>query len=471
MGRLSTTAGDGPWPHSFLPSLGPWLVELRATFRLALPLVLLQVGQMAIATTDVLMIGRLGADALAAATLGSSLYFAVWLFGMAIASAAAPLAAQALGAGDRRGVRRTVRQAIWAVLLVGGPCAAVLWFSGSILRGFGQDPVLAEVAQSYLRAMVWGLPASHVFVVLRCFVSVLGRPSPAMAAMLLSVLLNVLLDWLLIFGHLGAPALGLVGAGLASSAVNTVMCGGLLVVVLTRDPFRRHFVLARFWRPDWGRLRAVFALGLPTALAMLAETGLFSAAVMMMGWLGTLQVAAHAIAVQCAALTFMVPLGVSNAGTIRVGMAAGAGDRPGVRRAGYAALALGLSFMSLAGLLFALFPQTLVGAFLDLDEPGSAAVLALGVVFLGYAAAFQLFDGGQVIGLQILRGLGDSRMPMVIALFGYWCIGAPCAWVLAFHFQWGGRGIWVGLAAGLATVALLAVLRFSRRERLGLLGG
>jgi MATE family, multidrug efflux pump len=306
-------------------------------------------------------------------------------------------------------------------------------------------------------------------MLLRFFVAALGRPNAALIVMVLAVLLNAVLAWGLIFGRLGLPALGVVGAGLATSVANTFSFAALLGFVLVDRRLRRFYILGRFWRADWHRLRELLRVGLPIGFILVMEVGLFSAAVQLMGLLGTAEIAAHQIALQCASIAFMVPLGIGQAATVRVGLAAGQRDAAAVRRAGWVALGLGVAFMSSAALLMWLAPHALVGLFLDLDRSENTRVVALAVAFLGVAALFQIVDGVQTIALGALRGLKDTRVPAMLAAAGYWLVGFPTGALLAFRGGMGGIGVWWGLAIGLAVVAVLALQRFAWRERLGLL--
>lgn len=446
-----------------------WGAELRATLRLAAPLVLLQLGHVGIQTTDVLMIGRLGPEALAAASLATHWFILPWLFCLGILSAVPVLAAQALGARDRRGVRRSVRQGLWLAIALSLPAMLLLWNTPLILTLAGQEPALVEAASGYMRVLLWGFLPSMGFLVLRGFVSALSRPAPATLVMLLGVLLNVVLNYGLIFGNFGLPRLELVGAGIGSAIVHTAMFAGLLTFVLTDLRFRRYYLLARFGRADWPRFRALVRLGWPVGFVLLFEVGLFTTGTLMMGWVGPIALAANAIALQCANVTFMVPLGISQAASVRVGLAAGGRNAEGVKLAGWSAMALGVGFMSLSALAFWLFPETIIGLFLDLSEPRAQAVLALGVGFLAVAALFQILDGAQVIAGSLLRGLSDTRVPMVYTAIGYWAVGFTCSYLLAFVFDLGGIGIWIGWAAGLAASALLLIHRFASRDRLDLL--
>ena len=277
-----------------------------------------------------------------------------------------------------------------------------------------------------------------------------------------------MLGWALIFGHLGAPALGLDGAALASAFANLFVFLALAVVVAFAKPFKRYRIFGRWWRADWPRYRQVAAIGLPIAITLLLEVAVFAAAVFIMGLIGRNEIAAHAIALQIAAFTFMVPLGLAQAGTVRVGLAYGAGDRAAIAKAGWTALALGIGFMAVMALMLILFPRPLIGIFIDTANPGNATVVALAVQFMGIAALFQIVDGAQSVGAGVLRGLQDTRWPMIFAAFGYWVVGIGVGIALAFPFGLKGLGVWIGLASGLAVVAVLMVWRWSRREALGL---
>jgi len=446
-----------------------WLVELRATLRLAGPLVLMQLGQVGIHTTDVVMMGRLGPEALAAGSLAMHWFILPWLFCLGVLSGVPALAAQALGARDSRGVRRTVRQGLWLAIGLSLPAMLLLWQTPALLRLVGQDPGLADTAGDYARMALWGFLPSMGFVVLRGFVSALSRPVSAMVAMLGAVLLNALVNYGLIFGNFGLPRMEVAGAGLGSAIVQTAMFLGMLAYVQRERRLRRYYLLARFGRSDWPRMRALLRVGWPVGFILLFEVGLFTSGTFMMGWVGTAALAASAVAAQCTHVTFMVPLGVGQAASVRVGLAAGGRNPEGVRRAGWSALALGTAFMCLAALAFWLLPETLIGLFLDLSDSENAAVIALGIRFLAVAALFQVADGAQVIGTSVLRGLSDTRVPMVYSAVGYWVIGFTSAWLLTFPLGVGGVGIWIGWALGLSATAILLVRRFARRERLALL--
>jgi multidrug resistance protein, MATE family len=453
--------------------LSPWRAELRATLALAVPLVATQLAQIAILTTDVLMMGWIGPEALAAGALGANLFFVLGTFCNGILLAVAPMMAQAIGQKRRfmRDMRRSIRQGLWAMLALSVPSMVVIWHASDVLLLLGQDPGNSHAAGDYARALVWGFVPTLGFMLLRSFMAALERPRPALVVMLFTFVLNAVGAYVLMFGKLGFPAYGLVGAGVASTIANAFSFVAMLGIVLLDRRFRRFHILGHFWRADWRRFSEIFRIGLPIGTILLLETGLFSGALYLMGLIGTAELAAHQIAIQVAATSFMVPLGIGQAATVRVGLCAGAGDTDGVRRAGWTAQGLGIAFMAAMGLVMWSMPTALVGLFLDLDRAENAPVVALAVEFLAFAALFQVVDGAQTIAIGALRGLKDTRVPAILAGIGYWAIGFPVAVALAFGAGMGGAGIWAGLALGLAAVAAFQVWRFARRERLGLVPG
>lgn len=447
-----------------------WGAEARATLVLAWPLILTNLAQTLMTATDVVMMGWLGPDALAAGALGSNLYFATMIFGLGLTTATAPMIARELGRKGHsvRDVRRTVRQGMWTAVVVTVPIWIALWQSEAILLLLGQEPALAKAASDYVRALQWSLLPFFFFLVLRSFISALERPLWALAAGVIGVIVNAALAWVLIFGHLGLPKLGLVGAGYATTIADIVMFAMMAAVVVMNRKFRRYHLFGRFWRADWPRFRELWHLGLPIGATLVFEVAVFNGATFLMGLIGAAALAAHSIAMQLASLSFMVPLGLAQAATVRVGRAFGAHDKEGIRRAGWTAYVMGVGFMALTALAMVLAPRLLVGVFLDLDTPANAPVIELAVSFLMVAALFQVADGGQAVAAGMLRGLHDTRVPMIYAGVGYWCIGLLLGVVLAFWLGLAGFGLWIGLATGLTVVALLLLGRWLRRERLGL---
>lgn len=445
-----------------------WLSEARATVALAWPMILTNLGQTAMTTTDVALMGRLGPEVLAAGTLGTSLYFTPMIFGMGLIIATSPMIATALGRNRHsvRDVRRTVRQGMWLALFAVIPLWLLLWFgTETILLALGQQPELASIATGYVRALQWAALPFYWYIVLRSFVSALERPGWALAVVGITVLFNALAAWSLMFGRLGMPELGIVGAGVATTLASTMMFGGLALVVVVERRFRRYRLFGRFWRADWPRLFALLKLGLPIGAILVFEVSLFNAAAFLMGLIDAVSLAAHAIALQIASVSFMVPMGLGQAATIRVGLAYGAGDREGVNRAGWAAFALGVGFMGLMALVMVTVPRLLIGVFVDLGDPVNRLVIETAITFLAFAALFQVVDGAQAVASGMLRGLHDTAVPMLYAAIGYWGIGMPMSALLGFWFGLGGNGIWAGLCVGLLVVAVLLTARWIGRSR------
>lgn len=446
-----------------------WRREFRATLALAWPLILANLTQQAIQATDILLMGRLGAVQLAAATLALNLTFTFNLLLFGLVTASSPMMATALGQRSNavRDVRRTFRAGLWLIALSMPPYWLLLWHVGAFMRAFGISGELASQGEIFLRAYMWCAAPWLLFQLLRNFVAALERPRVVLWLSLGGIAINALLSWSLIFGHFGLPRLGLVGGGLGSTLTWLVLCGALIAVISFEAKFRRFHLFGHWWRFDAQRTMAMVRLGWPIGLTMALEMGVFALAAYFMGWLGAPAVAAHAIALQLAALTFMVPLGLGQAATVRVGLALGRGEEEGILRAGWAAWVMGVGFMGTMAILMWSFPRELVTLFLK-DVPANAAVIGLAISFLRVAAAFQLFDGAQVIGAGMLRGLHDTRWPLIFALVGYWVVGLGVALWLGFAADWKGVGIWIGLASGLAAVAVLMLIRWFLRDRIGL---
>lgn len=449
---------------------GAWRAEIRATLLLAYPLILTNLAQAVIHATDVILLGWVGPRTLAAGALGVNLFNACLIFGVGLVTAAAPMMARELGRFRHsvRDVRRTVRQAMWAAIVVCIPFWLLLWNAEAILLLLGQEPALAADASLFVRAVMWGLLPYLFFLILRSFISALEKPLWSLAVGGAAVLFNAVINYGLIFGAWGFPELGLRGAGIGSALSNFLMFIGLAIVVTRHRDFRRYRLFGRFWRPDRERFSEIWRLGLPIAVTLFMEISVFNAAVFLMGLISTAALAAHAIAIQIASLSFMVPLGLAQAVTVRVGLAYGRRDPVGIARAGWTSFALGEGFMAAMALVMLSFPHLLVYAFLDETDPRNAEVIGLAVSFLAVAALFQVVDGAQSIGAGMLRGLHDTTVPMIYAALGYWVIGLGVGVGLAFGLGWGGVGIWIGLASGLAVVAVLMVARWIRRDRLGL---
>jgi MATE family multidrug resistance protein len=442
-----------------------WLAEARALLTLGVPLAATQIAQMLILATDTAMLGHFSKDALAAAALGNTLFFLVWLLGCGLPMAVAPVIAHIQGeyADDelrgRRPVRAAVRMGLWSVALSLPVLMLPLYFTQGILIWLGEDAALAAGAARFMTGLAWVLPFALAFQVLRSFSTALSRTIPPLIVMGSAVLCNALGDYALIFGHFGLPRLGLLGAGLASACSNffcfIVMLGFCLLAPTLRD----YHILHRLFRPHWRTLGELFRLGLPMGVTMVFEVAFFNGATLAMGAFGTASIAAHQIAITIPSLTFMVPLGIGMAASVRVGMAMGAGDGVRARRAGLTAIGMAMGFMCGTALLLLFFPRAIAGIWLP-DTAANAQVLALAVTFLHVAAAFQLMDGVQVTAAFSLRGLKDARMPMWLAGASYWLAGAPMCALLGFGLGLKGLGVWLGLAFGLLVAAILLSGRF-----------
>jgi MATE family multidrug resistance protein len=439
-----------------------WIAEIGELMKLAGPLIFTQLAQMAIMTTDVLMLGHIGKTALAGAALGNTMFFFGWLIGTGPGAAVSPMIAHILGAtpNNRAGVRAVTRMGLWSVLIMSVPLIVLMFFTRPILMALGQSAELADAAARFVVPLSFGLPFTLGFQVLRNYSTALSKPNASLVVMLFSIGFNAIGDYALIFGHFGFPRLGLTGSGVASACSLAFSFFAMLVVIRMTPKLRRYRVFRRFHRPDWGKLVELYRLGMPIGMTMIFEAMLFNSATLIMGTFGTATVAAHQISLNVPSITFMVPLGVAMAATVRVGLAAGAGDREAVRRAGWSAIAIATSFMVLCALLIWNFPQQIAEFYFGADLKANADAIALTVVFLHVAAAFQIVDGMQVSAALSLRGLKDARAPMWIAGASYWLCGAPVGLWLAFGEHLKGLGVWIGLAFGLTVAAGLLTTRF-----------
>jgi len=440
---------------------GFWRAELGQTVRLALPMALTQLGQIVMMTTDLVLIGRLGDEALAAAALAHTVLFAAFTLGMGVVAAVAPLAAQAFGARQPRMVRRALRVGLWATAILGVPMTLLQFRGEDILVALGQNPHSAALAGRYLAGMAWAIIPAWAFIALRNFMGAVNRPEPALWITLAAIPANAALAWLLIYGALGVPGFDLFGAGLATALIDAGMCIAAIGITCTRRPFKKYRVLGRLWRPDWPLLAKLVVVGLPISGALLLEFGLFAAAALLMGRISTSAVAAHQIALQVAALLYMVPLGIAQAATVRVGQAAGRRDPVGTRRAGFVAIAVAAGFMAAMTLIVAATRRAIPELFLGANEPQSAATMELAATLLAFGASFFIWDGVQAATGGALRGLNDTRMPLLMAVLSYWIVGfVSCVW-FGFSMDLGAAGVWIGLSLGTAVYAALLVWRFN----------
>ena len=432
---------------------------------LAVPIVITQLAHISLGFVDTVMVGRLGPVSLAGVALGNTIFFNTLIFCMGILMAVGPMVSQAFGEGNDDAIGRSVRQGLWLSAVLGLVAFLVIYNGETLLRWLGQAEENVLNAGAYLRAIAWGIWPFLGLVALRSFAEAVSRPRAVTAIVISGVGVNIFLNWVLMFGKFGMPALGLVGTGWASTGVYTVNFLLLLFWVMKQKDFADYHIFSRLSRPDPQYFRELFRIGWPIGASMGIETSLFMLTVIMMGWIGTTELAAHQVAIQCAAFTFMVPLGIGMASSVRVGQAIGKRDREAARRAGFTGVFLSVGFMSTTALIFLLIPRGVVSLYLDLSSPENAAVIAVAVHLLFFAAIFQVVDGIQVTVMGALRGMKDTYQPMVLSVFSYWGVGLVSGWVLAFPLGMRESGLWIGLVAGLASAAVLLLYRFSRLSR------
>lgn len=445
-----------------------WRTHFTQTLSLSVPLVGIQLAQAAIGITDTLMVGRLGAAELAALALATAFFFTLFIVGLGLTQAVLPLAAEAQGAEDPIMLRRTIRMGFWVASGYTILAIAILFNTEAILLFAGQTPETVRFASGYIGIAKWALLPMLLFMNLRAFYTVLDCANIMFAINILGVLANIALNYMFIFGNWGAPELGVEGAAVATLGTAILTLAGMVLLSLYDKRMKDFEIYGRFWRVDTEILRRIIRLGFPIGMTLLAEVGLFAAATILVGRIGTLELAAHGIVMQLASLSFMVPLGLSNVATTRVALAYGRRNVEDLRRAAYATIILAVGFSGAAALVFLAVPTPLISIFLNAAREDTAAVVALAIPYLFLAALFQLVDGTQAVAAGALRGMQDTRMPMVIAIISYWIVGLGSGYVLAFPLGLGGVGVWTGLALGLAVAAVLLTARFVMRDRLGL---
>lgn len=427
---------------------------------LALPVVLTQVGLMLMGVVDTLMVGRVSAGALAGVALGNLYFMVATIAAIGTLMVLDPLVAQAVGAGDRRGAARAVQRGLVLAGALTLLLSILLLPVRPILLLLRQPPEIVDLAAPYVLVSILGLLPFLAFVVLRQSLQALGAVRSLVVVVVLGNGLNAALNWVFVYGHLGSAPLGTVGSAWATCTSRWALALGL--IVLSRATLRE--MLAP-WDPGslrLGPLWAMLRLGAPIGLQLLLELGAFAAIGLLMGVLGTQELAAHQIAITLASLTFMVPLGVGAAAAVRVGRAVGADDREGARAGSRAALVSGIGFMVASGLLFVAMPHTLASW-----STRDRRVLALAATLIPIAGVFQVFDGIQAVCAGVLRGLGDTRAPFVINLAGFWLAGFPVSVYLGFATPLRAAGLWWGFVAGLGAVALLLLARVRDRLRTG----
>lgn len=440
-------------PAEFRREFGPML-------RLAAPLALAELGWMAMGVVDTIMAGPLGAAAVGAGSLGAMLFYPVAICGTGMLLGMDTLVSQSHGAEDASDCRRTLANGVWLAILLSPVLAGIIWSLVPVARAAGVNPRVMIQFAPYLRALVWGVPPLLFYTAFRRYLQAVDIVRPVTFALVSANLVNFAGNWLLMYGHWGAPRMGLEGSGWSTSAARLYMAAVLGVTILRHERRSGRLLFRIPWRPDWPRIRRLAGLGLPAAGQIAFEGSMFGIVSLMAARLDEVSLAAHSIAINVISTTYMVPLGISSAAAVRVGQALGRKDRRGAAAAGWTALALSGAFMGTAGTVLWSVPGLLVRVYID-----DAAVIAAGTVLLRIAAVFQLFDGFQVTATGALRGLGDTRSPMLAHLAGYWAIGLPVAAVLCFPMGWGARGIWVGLSAALILIGSTLVVIWGRKSR------
>lgn len=432
--------------------------ELRSLLRLAVPVTVVQVGMMLMGVVDTIMVGRVSAAAIAAVALGSTYFFTVSIFGMGALLALDPIVAQAVGARDTLAITRGLQRAIVLALVLTAWTTLLMVPVETVLTALRQPAEVVPIAAGYVRASIAGVFAFFGFTVLRQTLQAMERLRAIVVTIVIANVINAVLNRVFVFGAFGVPAMGAVGTGWASSLSRWLMFAGLLA--LAWAPLRPHLLPVRrdaaAARPLWRMLQ----LGAPIGIQFQLEFGAFGVVALFMGWFGTVQMAGHQVALNLASFTFMFPLGISAAAAVLVGHAVGRGDAVGARRAAGTALLCGVGFMSLSGVVLLTLPEMF--ARLYTPEP---AVMAIAAMLIPLAGVFQVFDGTQVVSVGILRGIGDTRAPMIVNILGFWVMGMPISLWLGFRTALGPRGLWWGLVVGLAAVAIFLVIRI--RWRMG----
>jgi multidrug resistance protein, MATE family len=442
---------------AWTPAHASIIAELRATVAVAGPLAAANLAQMAMGFTNTVVVGSLGSGALAAAGLGASLYFTVAMVCSGILTAVAPLAAHAIGAGDDRRAGRIAGAGLVLAALLAAPVIAALLAAGHLLAGLGYEPALAAEIGRFLAAIVWAVPGFLGFAVLRSFLVAASHSRTVMIALILCVPMNAALNWLLVFGHLGAPALGIAGSGCATAIIQWLMFTGLTVYAFAAPSLARYPMRPSLRGSD--EIGRILRLGLPIGGILGLEIGVFATTGILMGLLGPDALGAHQLVMNCISVIFMFPLGIAQAATVRVAVALGSRAPVAARRAAAVALALGGAYMTIMAFVLVAAPRAIARIYIDIDVPANRGLVGIALCLLVIAAVFQIFDGVQAIAAGALRGYRDTTVPLLLAVIGYWGIGFAGGWLLGFRAGYGPIGLWSGLAAGLAAVALMLTVR------------
>lgn len=434
--------------------------HIQRTLLLSVPLVGSQLAQIAINTTDTIMLGLDGTFSLAAGVLGTQAIFFFFIIGAGFGHAVVPLAGNAHGRGDKVALRRAVRMGLWLGAIIGLIAMPILWNFERVFLFLDQNAEISALASDYIRVAQWGVFLSVWALVLRNFFSSIERAQIVFWSIIPGIFINIFLNYILIYGNWGAPALGVVGAAWASLATNFIILLIVLFWIYARPEYREYQLLARIWRSDWEVFRKVATLGVPISISILAEISMFLGGSILMGWLGAQELAAHGIVMQLAAIAFMIPLGIAGAATVRVSSAYGRGNLIDIRNAAKAALVISAGFAVFTAAIMALFPTELISLFLDETDIDAVQVATFALPLLFVAAAFQFVDAGQAIAGGVLRGFQDATIPMLLAIFCYGPIGLTSAYIMAFSFGLGAEGIWYGLTLGLIFASIFLTGRY-----------
>ena len=441
--------------------------EARSVFTLAWPLVLAEIGWMAMGLVDTIMVGHMpnSAEAIGGVSLGGVIFYTAAMFGGSILFSLDTKVSQSFGAGDLADANHSLLNALYIVAPLAPASMTIVWLVGRSLPAMGVNPGVLAQALPFLRAMNWSTLPLLLYFTFRRYLQAVDLVRPVTFALISANLVNLVGDWILIYGHLGSPAFGVAGSGWSTCISRSYMAALLFGVVVWQH--RRHKLpfLDRPLRPDFARVAELLRIGFPVAVQMLFEIGVFATATALIARLDAASVAAHQIALNCASLTYMVPLGISSAAAVRVGQAIGRCDPVAAGRAGWAALAMGAGFMSLAALVLVLAPRLIVRAFTP-----DVLVMQVGVKLLFVAAAFQLFDGLQTVATGAMRGAGETRIPMISSFVAYWVIGLPVGYYLGFEQGLGAVGVWAGLAVSLAVIGTSLVFAWRRKVRMLIAG-
>ena len=428
--------------------------------RLAAPLAVAELGWMFMGIVDTMMAGPLGPAAVGTGSLGSMIFFPTATAGTGMLFGMDTLVAQAFGANDREDTRRTLVNGVWLGTALAPLVALTLWATVPVMRAVGVNPRVMAMLGPFIGNLIWGVWPLLMYAALRRYLQAMNIVKPVTFALISANIVNAGGNWVLMYGHWGVPSLGVAGSALSTSLSRAYLAGVLAVVVIWNERRSGNLLFHISWRPDLARIRRLIQLGLPAAGQILFEGAVFAVVTVMVARLDEASLAAHGIAVNVISTTYMVPLGISSAAAVRVGQAYGRRDIHGAAAAGWTALLLSALFMGAAGVLLAIVPQFIVRLYI-----GNAAVIAVGALLLRIAAVFELFDGFQVVTGGALRGLGDTRTPMLAHLAGYWAVGMPVAYTLCFPLGWGAAGIWVGLSAALVLIGAALVMFWKRAIR------